>query len=512
MAAQPESALRRLVLCAFLALVPLSCDRVLIEPAPRSAALAIALTAMGGQAQAFDRADSIWVQIREGSIVRLETTLPIQSSGGSIPVSIDVPLNQSLETLGFTVELRLGQTALFRGSGTFQLRTGPVQIQLNLEPIGHALVLPVEPTVLTALGDTLRVNGAIVFATLDTVLLTPVTDWTSLDPAVVSIIGGAPVARSEGQARLIGRTGALADTMPVQVSFLVTTIVMGPTDPLLPLGTSRQYTARLTDRRGNPLFKPVTWSSSNSFVVDIDTSGLAMARSAGSAIIRAESGTASSSLSVLVRTVAPAVMTTAPTQLTPTSAVLTADVHPFGQSTLVWFVFGPDSSLVEADITGTITVPAGSAQVPVSTPVSIIPATRYYVQAHARSAGGTTAGNVIAFTSPPPAFSVVTLPPSGVTTSGATLNGVVSTDTAAASAWFEWGIDSSLSQFTSTEAVPVPPNTAMYSITFGLEGLVGRTYYYRAAARNSTGVVRGAIISLTPGSLSRPSAEARFAR
>ncbi|MBZ5535410.1 MAG: S8 family serine peptidase [Acidobacteriia bacterium] len=85
-----------------------------------------------------------------------------------------------------------------------------------------------------------------------------------------------------------------------------------------------------------------------------------------------------------------------------------------------------------------------------------------------------------------------------ITANGVTLNATVNPNGAATAVWFEWGIDSTLSTFTTT-----PPQQAgsvfdPVVISGEVNGLVATTpYYFRAASSNSFGASKGLIQSFT---------------
>jgi hypothetical protein len=489
---------------------------LLVEPAPRSATIALSLSAenaAGGPAQAFDKADAVWIQVRSGDSVRVELTIPMQSGGNDVPVSLEVPLNRATESFVVNAEVRRGSDVLFRGSAPLELRAGTIQVALTLTPVGHSLALPATLPTLTAYGDSVRVNGAIVFATLDTVSVVAVTTWTSLDPTVVAIVGGVPVARTDGDARLIGQVGALQDTTTVRVFAAVQTITIVPNSGPMPLGTTRQFSAQLFDRRNNRLNRPVSWTTSNPAVLTIDQTGLATAISVGSALVGAASGSVTATLPVQVRAVAPGVVTNPATFISVISAVLNATVHPNGLLTDAWFEIGTDSALSETQTTSSIEVPAGSNPVPISLQVSLAPAVTYFVRAHARNAGGITTGNIVSFTTATPSFSVTTGSATNIDASSATLRGTISTDSLTASTWFELSTDSAFRQVVTTPPIDISPITYALPLTEPVGNLLtGRIYFFRVVARNATGTIYGnasSFIPRAPQTLSRPRGRAR---
>ena len=70
----------------------------------------------------------------------------------------------------------------------------------------------------------------------------------------------------------------------------------------------------------------------------------------------------------------------------------------------------------------------------------------------------------------------------------------------ATDAWFEWGTDSTLASYSTTEAQAVGSGTTSQAVHQALTGLAtGTPYYYRVAARNVSGTSKGIILSVLPG-------------
>jgi hypothetical protein len=94
--------------------------------------------------------------------------------------------------------------------------------------------------------------------------------------------------------------------------------------------------------------------------------------------------------------------------------------------------------------------------------------------------------------------------------SSATLSAAVTPNGLAATAWIEWGTDPALAGAAQTPARQVGAGVSPKAFTDTVAPAPGVTYYYRAAASNSLGTVRGAIASFQSGGPSAPAATATF--
>ena len=85
-----------------------------------------------------------------------------------------------------------------------------------------------------------------------------------------------------------------------------------------------------------------------------------------------------------------------------------------------------------------------------------------------------------------------------VTGSGATVNGSVNPNGQETTAWFEWGTDSGLATFSSTPGQALGSGTTSQAVNAVLSGLSpGTPFYFRAAASNAGGTVKGSIVGFS---------------
>ena len=91
----------------------------------------------------------------------------------------------------------------------------------------------------------------------------------------------------------------------------------------------------------------------------------------------------------------------------------------------------------------------------------------------------------------------ITQPASGLSATGAVLNGSVIVGPDETVAWFEWGTDTNYGNITG--ATIVPGNNGSNNISAPLSGLPGNVYHYRLDATNDFGIVYGQDQSFTVG-------------
>lgn len=164
-----------------------------------------------------------------------------------------------------------------------------------------------------------------------------------------------------------------------------------------------------------------------------------------------------------------------------TSATLTATVNPNGSSTTYYFqwgltaAYGANSAAHSAG--------AGSHDVTVHTTASSLqPATTYHYRIVALNGAGTTYGTDATFTTVTPP-TVQTGAPARVTTSSATVTGVVDPRGGETSWSFEYGLTSHYGVFTYSDMLAAASASLPVAVT--LRGLAaGTIFHYRLVARH----------------------------
>ena len=201
--------------------------------------------------------------------------------------------------------------------------------------------------------------------------------------------------------------------------------------------------------------------------------------------------------------VAPAAITADASSITISAATLNGSVNPNGTETSAWFEWSANSNLQNPAITAKISAGSGTTLQAITESLGVLTqGTTYYYRIVAQNAGGITNGSIIGFTTamPPSPPIVTTLAASLVTGTGAQVNGIVIPNGLATDAWFEWGTSSTLPSFSMSPAQAIGAGNLSVAVNDNLAGLTtGQTYYFRAAARNSLGTVKGNIASFIGG-------------
>src|SRR5690606_32955328 len=187
-------------------------------------------------------------------------------------------------------------------TATSEGKSGSATVTVVPKPVASVTVAPAEATL--TVGATQQLTATLRAADGSTLSGRTVT-WSSSDEGVATVDdSGRVTAVAAGKATITARSEGRSGTATITVSPKpVASVEVSPAAATLLVGETRQFEARALASDGSELSgRPVTWSSSDSDVVEISNTGLATARAAGTATIRATAegrvGTAAVAVSV----------------------------------------------------------------------------------------------------------------------------------------------------------------------------------------------------------------------
>ncbi len=187
----------------------------------------------------------------------------------------------------------------------------------------------------------------------------------------------------------------------------------------------------------------------------------------------------------------PTSTTTAASGVTATTATLNGTINGNTLSTTVNFDYGLTIAY-GTTVPGVPSPVTGAAPTSVSAAISgLLPGTLYHYRVRGTNTCGTGNGTDLTFTTPALAPTVVTLAATGVTTTGATLNGTVTANGASTTVTFDYGL--TVAYGTTVPGIPSPvTGNIATAVSATLSGLLGNTtYHYRVNGVNSVGTSNG---------------------
>jgi len=257
--------------------------------------------------------------------------------------------------------------------------------------------------------------------------------------------------------------------------------------------TTVNFQYGLTDAYGTTVTadqSPVTGSTDTA--VSRAISGLSTGLTYHYRVVAVNSGgtTYGGDMTFIPGTAPPTAVTDGASGIAATTATLNGVVNASGASTTVTFEYGPTSDYGETAIAvpGTVT---GFTNTAVSASLSALnPNTTYHFRVVAVNAGGVSSGSDRTFTTQA-APAVATNTASGLSPSGATLNGTVNANGTSTAVTFEYGTDTTYGTTVTADQSPVTgsADTAVSKAVTGLSA--GTVYHYRAVGQNVHGTTYG---------------------
>lgn len=356
------------------------------------------------------------VTVRSGSLtapsrrsIRVGETASVTISGTNLGSYSSVTASSSKSAVSVSTS---GKTVYITGkefTTGLGFDKGDAVITVNFQSLSTSFNVYVFPpdvsvsqsTATLRIGETIKLSASVNNPSVNSIT------WSSSDSSVATVSSsGLVTAKGVGTAKIQAYSGGGSSSCIVTV--IQPSISLNTTSATLYLGTTgntRQLTATTT-----PSGSSVTWTSSDSNIATVSTSGLVTAKGIGTATITATANGVSTRCTVTVSNPTISVSPTAPTLMIGETKQLTATTGPSG-STVTWKTSNSNiatvssSGLVTAKAAGTTTITAtangvsSTSTVTVSKPtISLSPAevTLYVGQTQTIKP---TAGNVAAGTS-----------------------------------------------------------------------------------------------------------------
>jgi phosphodiesterase/alkaline phosphatase D-like protein len=193
----------------------------------------------------------------------------------------------------------------------------------------------------------------------------------------------------------------------------------------------------------------------------------------------------------------PTVTTSSATGIDASSATLNGFVNANNEDSTVIFEYSTNANFPDAETPPPNTIAAtpspvtGSGFTAISANLTgLSPGTVYYFRAVATNASGTTYGSILTFFTDPPA-TVTTGIASPVTTTTATLNGIVNANSNSTTVTFEYGLTTAYGTTVTADQSPVTGTTDT-AVSKSISGLTSNTtYHFRVVGVNANGTSNG---------------------
>ena len=204
--------------------------------------------------------------------------------------------------------------------------------------------------------------------------------------------------------------------------------------------------------------------------------------------------------------VAPTVTTTAATLIVANGATLNGTVNDNGSLTTVTFEYGLTTAYGSTATAAQSPLAAGAGSTPVTAVITGLACNALYnFRVKGLNSGGTVNGTNLTFTTAACLPTATTSAASAITLTGATLNGVVSSNGASTTVTFDYGPTTAYGSSLTATSSPLVANSSNSSVSAPLTGLsCGTSYQFRVKAVNSAGTTYGSNQSFTTSTCPLP--------
>ena len=218
----------------------------------------------------------------------------------SVTWTSSAPAVATVNSSGLATSVGVGSTTIMAASGsvnsTSSLGVTAPLVSITVSPNSQSIPL----------GKTQQFTATGHYSDGSSSDITSQVTWSSSAPGVASInTSGLASSASMGSTNIIASQNSVSNSVSLTVSSAaLVSIAVTPSNASIPLGTLQQYTAigTYTDNSTKDLTGTAHWSSSQTGVAGVATSGLLTGKGLGSSTISATSSSISGSTSVTVNT------------------------------------------------------------------------------------------------------------------------------------------------------------------------------------------------------------------
>jgi len=201
------------------------------------------------------------------------------------------------------------------GVGRVVAAAGPVPDTVSVfvrSMVEHIEISPVTHT-FESLGETMGLNATVLSFRGDT-LPDQAVEWSASSVGVVSVSqAGVARASAVGVAEITASAEGVSTSISVEVTQVPARLMVSPSTVSLVTGEEARFSGRVLDALGSRIpGVPVTWASSDSSVVSVDSEGSVLGVGLGSADVLAQAGLLQGSARVVVEVGEPASIIVSP--------------------------------------------------------------------------------------------------------------------------------------------------------------------------------------------------------
>ncbi len=234
----------------------------------------------------------------DGSTLNLTGSVAWNSSVPAVATVSNTPPN-----IGLAASVSTGQTMITASSGPIN---GSTTLTVAPAALLSITVTPAVPTI--PLGSTKQFTATGSYTDGSTQNITGTVTWTSNTLAVATIsnaagMNGLATSVGTGQTTITATLGSITGSTTLTVGVVaLSSIALSPVNSSIALGTTQQFAAigTYTDGSTQDLSSSAVWSSSDTTIFTVNTTGLAVSVAAGAATITATANGVSGSTNLTV--------------------------------------------------------------------------------------------------------------------------------------------------------------------------------------------------------------------